>query len=492
MRGVTEPTDLDGACRAFVTAAFDALAREHVIPTPTYHPFTAVGRDYFGQSVMNLAEFGALETQLNQAYPERFADPLTREHAEFASAYILSLLEACVARCAPTGSFDAASDAVSNSIDELRSVLEKSAYEIVCCRQVSHLTTASGHELRIGDITVVPEPEGDFRALTGRIKKEISAAPRAWNRERPSPYGPPHSLLIARVTTEEPDPFGASKRVSDKIERFLLLARLLTAGTVQSVYQVSGTTTLVTRFNPQMRTFVAGPLHQLVRRTVRLTGAEGDAFAGLGDLIDNAAVKREGMIATSFDVAVSKFNLSYGTNSPYEHLVDLATALEAILLGGDKDTEGLTLRLRNRAAVLLPTDDDPPRAIFDDVGQLYTLRSKLVHGGRITQNDLRKIMTRISTVPAETAGRFGTALAHAIDRMRDLVRRAILARLCLAEGAEPLWPFDGDTVVDAILAEDTHRAAWRTYWHERLVALGAGDAAIRPRSAVHFISEEDR
>jgi len=480
-------------CRAFVSAAFDALAQEHVIPTPAYHRYTAVGRDYFGQSVMNLAQFGALETHLNQAYPERFADPLRREHAEFASAYIFSLLEACVARCAPTGSFDAASGAVSDSIDELRSVLEKSSYEIACCRQVSHLTTASGHELRIGDITVVPEPEGDYRTLTSRIKEEISAAPRAWNRERPSPYGPPHSLLIARVTTEDPDPFGVSKRVSDTIERFMLLARLLTAGTVQSAYQVSGTTTLVTRFNPQMRTFVAGPLHQLVRRTVRLTGQEGDAFAGLGDLIDNAAVKREGMIATSFDVAVSKFNLSYGSDSPYEHLVDLATAMEAILLGGDKETEGLTLRLRNRAAALLPADDDPPRAIFDDVGQLYTLRSKLVHGGRITQNDLRKVLTRISTVPAETAEhRFGSALAYAIDRMRDLVRRAILARLCLAEGAEPPWPFDGDTAVDATLADDAHRAAWRTYWHERLVALGAGAAAARPRSAVDFISQEDR
>jgi hypothetical protein len=96
-------------------------------------------------------------------------------------------------------------------------------------------------------------------------------------------------------------------------------------------------------------------------------------------------------------------------------------------------------------------------------------------------------------VPAETAEhRFGSALAYAIDRMRDLVRRAILARLCLAEGAEPPWPFDGDTAVDAILADDAHRAAWRTYWHERLVALGAGDAAARPRSAVDFISQEDR
>jgi hypothetical protein len=102
-------------------------------------------------------------------------------------------------------------------------------------------------------------------------------------------------------------------------------------------------------------------------------------------------------------------------------------------------------------------------------------------------------MTRISTVPAETTEhRFGAALAYAIDRMRDLVRQAILARLCLAEGADPLWPFEGETAIDAILSDDTHRAAWRTHWHERLIALEAGEAAARPRSAVDFISPEDR
>ena len=213
-------------------------------------------------------------------------------------------------------------------------MLEKTTYEVVCCGHVSHLTTASGHEVQIGDITVVPEPERDFDTLLDRLQHEISAAPRAWNRERPRPYGPPHSLLITRDTTQDPDSLRVAKRLSDKIERFLLVARLLTAGTAQSAYEVSGTTTLVTRLNPRMRTFVKGPPHQLVQRTIRLTGQEGTAFTAIGDLIDTAEVKREGMAATSFDVAVSKFNLSHSSGSPYEHLVDLATALEAVLLGG--------------------------------------------------------------------------------------------------------------------------------------------------------------
>ncbi|MGH3702641.1 MAG: hypothetical protein ACRDQY_24990, partial [Pseudonocardiaceae bacterium] len=194
----------------------------------------------------------------------------------------------------------------------------------------------------------------------------------------------------------------------------------------------------------------------------------------------------------SFDVATSKFNDSYASSDQFEQLVDLATALEGVLIG-ENEGEGLTLRLCSRAAALLADDDDPGPVVFDDVNQLYVLRSKLVHGGAISEKDLRKLFTRVSTVPDEDAERrFGVALAHAVDRMRDLVRRAILARLCLAESLEPQWPFTGRTPVDAILADDAQRQAWRTRWHDRLAELGAGQAAGRPRAAVDFISPDDR
>lgn len=75
--------------------------------------------------------------------------------------------------------------------------------------------------------------------------------------------------------------------------------------------------------------------------------------------------------------------LQVGTRPAPVRLVDLATALEAALLGAERETEGLTLRLRSRTSALLATDDDPARGLFDDVGLLYGLRSKLVHGGQI-------------------------------------------------------------------------------------------------------------
>lgn len=478
--------------RAFVGAAFGVLREDHVIPTPIFHPYIEVGRDYFGPEIMGLPEFRALEAQLDTTYPERFAEPLKRPHAEFANTYIFSLLEACVARCARDGEFDANSPAVDESLAELLTVLGTRSYEVVCCRFVSHLTTATGAEVRIGDVTVVPEPEDQGR-LERRIQEEIQGTASAFNREEPRPYDPPHALLITREETDDGDPYAVSRRLSRRIERFLLLARLLTAGTVQSYYEVTGMTTLVARMGPEMGTFRKGVLDTLVRRTVRLGGDEGSAFEKLDQLIDAADVKRTAMAATSFDVALSKFHRSHTSDSPYEHLVDLATALEAILAGGESDNEGLTLRLRSRAAALLATDDDPAKALFDDVGLLYGLRSKLVHGGQIKQSELRKIIGRISTVPADaTETQFGVAIGYAVDRMRDLVRRSILARLCLAAEPDPLWSFSGSTAVDAILADDAQRLAWRARWHDRLAALGVEAAAEPPRSAVDFLSQEDR
>ena len=71
--------------RCFVAGAFAALREEHVIPTPIYHPYVAVGRDYFGDTIHSLPDYRELERLLDEAYPERFADPLSRRHAEFAS-----------------------------------------------------------------------------------------------------------------------------------------------------------------------------------------------------------------------------------------------------------------------------------------------------------------------------------------------------------------------------------------------------------------------
>ena len=61
--------------------------------------------------------------------------------------------------------------------------------------------------------------------------------------------------------------------------------------------------------------------------------------------------------------------------------------------------------------------------------------------------------------------------------MRDLVRRAILARLCLAAEPDPLWPFAGCVAVDTALVDDETRRYWRERWHERVAERGLTSAS---------------
>ena len=164
-------------------------------------------------------------------------------------------------------------------------------------------------------------------------------------------------------------------------------------------------------------------------------------------------MKREGLAANSFDVALGRFNASHHQENAYETLVDLATALEAILAGGETATDALTLRLRNRTAALLATDQDTARAIFGDVGLLYGLRSQLVHGGQIKQSDLLRDLGKISTMP------------EAVSESRPGIANRVRGR----PDARPRPAFDPCSAVPCRRAGCTV-AVHREYWR-RLAAL---------------------
>lgn len=490
---VSEQSEFDGACRDFIRAAFGVLTKEHVLPTPWYHRHLEVGRDYFGPDLMDLAEYLTLESMLNERYPNRFKDPLKRKHAQFAMTFIFSFLEASIARCARSDDFDEFASGVGESIEELLSVLDAETHEIVSIRSVSHLTTRDGDEIELGDIRIIPVPTGRGESVK-HLCKEIPGAPSAWNRELPLSFDPPHALLVTKQAVEDPgDFYGTGQMLSGRLERFLRTVRLLTSGTVQSTFELCGSSTLISPMNPYLeelgRKALSGP--NLVRRVVTLSGDEAEAVKAIGEIIDSAEVKREKIVATSFDIALNKFNAAHTQKGLFDQLVDLATALEAALIG-ENEGEGLTLRLCSRAAALLAQPDDPSAAIFNDVKHLYMIRSKLVHGGQISEKDLGNLFKKVSTIPQLGIDRgFGIALAHAVDRMNDLVRRGILARLCLAEGPEPEWPFAGGTSVDATLSDDVRRQAWRKVWHERLSALDVAESAKRPGPALDMLSPRE-
>lgn len=75
---------------------------------------------------------------------------------------------------------------------------------------------------------------------------------------------------------------------------------------------------------------------------------------------------------------------------------------------------------------------------------LCRLRSKLVHGGSMTLKSPAQ-GDPLAVHLACRRRRNGEMPAYVAERLRDPVRRAILARTCLASGDTPLWPLNLDS-----------------------------------------------
>ena len=164
-------------------------------------------------------------------------------------------------------------------------------------------------------------------------------------------------------------------------------------------------------------------------------------------------------------LAIVRLNRSVaGTSTTVADIVvDLSVGLEAALSGAD--TSDVGLRLRMRTADLLATADDPGDLIYDDVNELYGLRSALVHGSVPTPRAFAKTISRVSS--AARSSHLGEQVEIALDRWRDLLRRAILVRAALA-AEESFWPLKASVDVDRVLRTEARRAAWlahiRSYW----------------------------
>jgi hypothetical protein len=212
---------------------------------------------------------------------------------------------------------------------------------------------------------------------------------------------------------------------------------------------------------------------ELVQRVGTIGPELGAPIAALGDRI--AAWGGDNQNPHSLGVALSRFARSFVSRQWFDMLVDVTVGLEAALLGGSEQEE-IGLRLRSRAAALLATPADPPATIYADVKRLYSLRSLIVHGSNATTKDLEAHAYKISAT--ERSPYKGIKWALALDRARDLLRRAILARGFLLDSDR--WPsgrasrhFD----VDAQLIDPVAREEWRHAWRGALQGMGLARAA---------------
>ncbi|MGW0314010.1 hypothetical protein [Streptomyces flavidovirens] len=471
---------LQEAGRDFLAAAWDRLEQERVVPPPAFRPYLNVGHDYFGDSVMHLPEFQKLEAAISAAHP-RFAPAVPLHERDFPGGLIFSFLEAFIARLTRTHEdFSVTGPAAAESLQDLLQAVRSESFDVACCRLVSHLTTADSAPVDFTHLRVEPvvaEPARHQAELKRIISEAIPEASSAYKRDWPFGFAPPESVIISRDSGPKPHALGDP--LSERIERFLLLVRLLKPGISHSMAEIRGESRLVRDFKPTVVRFRgAGPGLPSARhgsQVITLDRDDAGRVDGLDRLLAAAQRPPKDMAFTSFGMALHKFLLSFHAHDWSEQIVDLATAFEATLSGTAKTD--VTLRLKIRASALLSAPDDPAELIFNDVGAIYNLRSYLVHGGALTKKALRKEVRKISTVPDDLLD--GEAIARAVKRLRDLVRRSLLARICLAAGADPLWPLATDEGVDTAMVSDESRQAWRERWRDALASIDAGASADR-------------
>jgi hypothetical protein len=471
--------EIRAAAVRMLDEAFDILREERVIPCPVAHPYVRVGRDFYGGDVMGAPHFVEFSQTLERIFPEWFVAERPAFPRWYANHFALRLIEDAIAQIGrEDGEYAGSNEACEASILKLVAYLEANNTEVICVRLIGHLLPPDG-ELVLGEVTV--RSYDRFHDVRD-IARELPGSPIAFNRTRPDHFARPEAWVIARASG--PDPFELPQPAQRPIERLLLAVRLLYAATSHGIYQVIGENSEICRYHTEVQILDHEP-HPLTVRPAVLDGDSARRIAGLLDLYDRAPLRQRNEIVHPMEMAILKFSGSFLPGGWFEHIVDLMTAMEATLSGISKTD--ISLRVCMRASLLLCVDADPPSAIFADLSKLYDLRSRLVHGGTITQRDLDRWINDLSVSREGAAPAIRTAIA--IDRLRDLVRRSILARLALAE--EGSWPLRGNPpAVDQLLADPETARTWRERWHAGLAALGAEEASNPPLRLADAIMDD--
>ena len=461
---------LRGAAVATIAEAWGALAAEHVVPCSRYRPYVQVGRDYEGGLLAGGPAFTQFSETLKQMYPAWFAAASGQDPRWFPDHLAFRFIEAAIAELASRGETgDTPNDAAEVALLQLVDYLDSGDSRLACARRVSHLMTADRKELTIAGVTVL-----EYRQFqeTRRIAEVIPTAQSAYNGERPHSFAPPEATLVSYATG--PDPFTLARDAERPIDRLLLALRLLYGATTADVYQVTGEVTSVCRYTATLEE-IPHDVHPVPVRPAVVSASTAWPVDKLLALYDSTEHRTEKEVVHGLEMAIIKFTSSFTPRPWFEKIVDLATALEATLSGTDK--ADVTLRICTRAAIILQTETDPAPVIFADVKALYDLRSSLVHGAIITQKQLEKWLTAVSTVPAPGDCTPRMRNEQLIDRLRDLVRRSILMRLLLSSDGR--WPLRADPPppVDQLWTDPAVAGQWRTAWHQGAADLGAPEAA---------------
>jgi hypothetical protein len=476
---MTNNPSVRGAARALVLAVFEHLRTQERAVRLQPSKWMELMPDW-GQSVLSLAEYHQLEKALESAFPDRFAGPLGRH--ELASQYIWAVLDGVVLRAADLHlEFELRPADLAAAVDEMLDLVLRDRDRAVAARVVSDITLDA--PFSVGGVELRPVGNWGLTDAYRDIDGFMPGAGRLLDAEIGYRTGPSFTFatLITHTDAAVGDRMGegysAAKRLAlARAETLTSALRLATATTSQAVVDITAAPGHVRFYRPEIVRHDFGFM-ELVQRIGHIQPEHAAPIAALGDRL--AVWGGDDKNPHSLGIALSRFGRSFVTRSWFDMLVDIAVGIEAALLGGSEQEE-IGLRLRSRAAALLATPTDPPTRIYSDIKCIYGLRSLVVHGSNPTTKELEAQAYKISSTERTTWR--GVKWALALDRARDLLRRAILARGFLLDLER--WPagrkgrhFD----VDAQLIDPNAREEWRESWRGALEQMGlvtaAGEAA---------------
>jgi hypothetical protein len=426
---------------------------------------------------MGLAEYKQLEEALRSAFPDRFAGPLGTH--DLPSQYIWAMLDGAVLRAADDYlDFELKPEDLAAAVSEMLNLVQRDRERALAVRVLTDITVDA--PLYAGVVELRPVGSWGLNDAYRDIDGFMPGAGRLLDTDMRHRTG--GSFTYATLRTEADAPVGdriyagysvASRTAIARLETLTMALRLATATTSQAVVDINSSPGRARLWKPEIiRHDIA--FMELVQRIGHIRPEHAAPIAALGDRL--AAWGGDDKSPHSLGIALSRFGRSFVTRPWFDMLVDIAVGLEAALLGG-ADNEEIGLRLRSRAAALLATPLDPAGTIYEDVKRLYNLRSVIVHGSNPTTQKLEGHAYGIST--AARSPHTGDKWALALDRSRDLLRRAILARGFLTDAG--MWPTTGRKGqrfdVDGRLVEPTGREVWRQTWRSALEDIGLASAA---------------
>ena len=440
-----------------------------------------MAKDYYGHAVPDSDLVEVLELEL----PQRFAKRIPS--IDYPWTYGGALVEAAVAAATLADepceiSSPSVQQVIDEFIDKIQTTPRATVLLVVTDIDVEHAVVPQGHEdrlgeaIRIADVRVIRVESKPERF----IELELPSAGYDIEREHAVTYPGPAALFVASIeSVVDLDARLATAR--NRVTQLLAAVRLATGTTARALLIAEGEPDRVHRYGPVI-TPLRQPWFRYGHRPVTLDADDVTPIETLAALLEGFANSADQ--STPLRLALGRFGRSLDETAASlpDQAVDLAVGLEAALAGKERTEVGLRLRLR--AAQLLSSEIDSPQQIYADVGGLYELRSTIVHGGVLTEQSVEKVIRRVTG--ASRGQGSAEMYALALDRWRDLLRRAILARMALQSAAIP-WPiaarggapFD----VDQHLASDEARADWkrhiRDYWDERALT-----GAVKPAPAL--------